>query len=66
MEGGGFALHAEGHLVPAQVHQGLHPLPGENTAHQVSCGLYAPGTKGQGSIQAIEVYRELGFNTSAN
>lgn len=59
VERGGSVLHAEGHLVPAQVQQGFHPLPGENAAHQVCCGVYPPGTQGQAGIGAIEVYREL-------
>lgn len=59
MEGGGFALHAEGHLVPAQVHQGLHPLTGENAVHRVLGGLRGPRTERQGAIGAVEVYGEL-------
>lgn len=60
MEGGGSLLYAQGHLVPTQVHQSLHPLTGENAAHQISFGVFPPGTQGQGAIVAVEVYRELG------
>lgn len=60
VEGGGSVLHAEGHLVPAQVHQSLHPLAGEDAAHRVSCRVYAPGAQGQGAVGAVKVHRELG------
>lgn len=58
-EGGGLALNAEGHLVPARVHQSLHGLPRENAAHRVSGGVGGHGPQGQGSVGAAEVHRQL-------
>lgn len=61
VEGGGLVLHAEGHLVPPQVHQGFHRLAVENAAHLTGRGVGAPGAQGQGAVGAAEVHGELGF-----
>lgn len=59
VEGGGLVLHAEGHLVPPQVHQRFHRLAVENAAHLAGCGVGAPGAQGQGAVGAAEVHGEL-------
>lgn len=61
VESGGLVLHAEGDLVPPQVHQGFHRLAVENAAHLAGRGVGAPGTQGQGAVGAAEVHGELGF-----
>lgn len=61
VEGGGLVLHAEGHLVPPQVHQGFDRHAVENAAHLAGRGVSTPGAQGQGAVGATEVNGELGF-----
>ena len=56
VEGGGAVFHAQGQLVPAEVHEGLYPLPGENAADQVSRGVHPSGSNGQGAISSTQVH----------
>lgn len=66
MQGGSRVLDAEGHLVPAQIQEGLHTLPTEHTAHQVSCGICPPRPQGQGPLLAIQVDGELEMEKEEN
>lgn len=59
VERGGAVLHAQGDLVPPQVHQRLHPLARENAARQIGGGVLASGAQGQAAIGTAEVHRDL-------
>lgn len=58
-KGGGVALYAEGHLVPARVHQSFHSLSGEKATRGVASWDGGPGPQGQGAVGAAEVHRQL-------